>query len=86
MGDVVINAIHCHGVLNEVVCSNGEEVDFTRNLISHDCGRGDFNHHADFDVWIKGNIFLTQLIHGRLQNFFGSPDFTKAGNHGEHDA
>ena len=68
---VWVYAIYGQSILNEVIGSNREEVDFFSDFISHHSCRWDFNHDAYFDIWIKGDAFLIELIHALFEYFLG---------------
>ena len=85
MGDFFVQAIHCQGVLNEVIGAETEEFDTAGERAGRQRSGRNLDHGADFDLRIKWHpfdfefafIFLNQLV--CLEQLF------QAGDHRIHE-
>ena len=52
MGNLLVAAVDCQGVLNEVIGPDTEKIDIVGDDIGHDHRRGDLYHGTDFDITV----------------------------------
>src|SRR5580765_2665681 len=85
MSNFLVQTIHSQRVLDQVVSSHAEELGALGQGFGRDRGRGDLDHDANFQVWIKRNSFRLELPLIFLDQFVSLDQFVQAGNHGVHD-
>src|SRR6056297_702749 len=85
ISDMLITAIYCKKVLDQVIGANGEEIDFLRQKRGNHYRRWGFDHDADRDVRITSNPLMFQLRCYLAQNPFTGTDFGNAADHRKHD-
>jgi len=84
MGDAFVEAIDSDGVLDEVVGTDAEEIDFFGEDVGGDGGAGDFDHGADFHFGIERDAFGAEFGPTLFEEEIGLAEFIDARNHGVH--
>ena len=84
-GEARIAPVGRHGVLDQVVRADAEEVHFLRQVVGRQCGRRDFDHDADRHRRVDRYPVLQQFIPRLFKKRLRPPEFLHARYHGEHD-
>ncbi len=57
--DVLVAAVDGQGILNQIVGTQAEKINFFHEVVQHHYSGGHFNHHADRHVAVERNaVFL----------------------------
>ena len=86
IGDRLAHTVSSHGVLDQVVCTDGEEVCVLGELVSQNSCSRDFDHASDFNVVTDLDAFSDQFSAGCFVASLGILEFLNSGDHREHDA
>src|ERR1700730_13900550 len=82
MRDALVHPVDCDCVLDQIVGSNAEEIDFVRKQIGRDCCAWNLNHYADFHFRACAT---THFLATFFQNLPGAAQFFETGDHRKHD-
>ena len=80
-----VHAVGSHCVLDQVVSTDREEVNFFGKLIRQHCCRWNFNHDTHLDIVRYSNSFSLQFRFFFFVNCFSFTEFCQESNHREHD-
>ena len=69
-GDFSVITIHRQQILRQVVTADTKEINLFAALVDNEHDRQYFQHDAEWDLFIKRNVFVTQLLFGFRQLFF----------------
>ena len=86
VGHVSVAAVDGHGVLDEVVGADAEEIDLFGDGVGHDGCRGHFDHDAHGDALLVGQSVVFQRLGGFGDQPFGFDDLLDMGDEGQQDA
>ena len=85
VGDGVVAAVGAHGVADEVVRADGEEVGNLGELVGDEGGGRSLDHDTDLDVLVELTALVGQLLLALLDKLLDGHDFLYAGNERNHD-
>jgi len=80
-----IGSVSRHGVLAEIIGTDGEEIHFLCQLVCNDRRRGDLDHDADLRIFRKRNPFFSHFILTLIDDLHGLAHAGNGCHHGEHD-
>ena len=72
MGDLLVHAINCQRVLNQIVGPDTEKIYLAGQHVSRYGGAWDLDHRADLDFVGDVDLCLTQLFFALRQHFDGA--------------
>ena len=84
VGDPFVQPVHRQRVLDQIVGADAEEFYAPRERIGGQHRRRDFNHGADFQAVVEGDIPGAQFLLAFLDQRVGLGQLVEAGNHGIH--
>ncbi len=84
VGDFFIHPVHGQRILDEIVCADAEKIASPRERIRHHRGRGNLNHHADFQVFVERHVLRAEFALELSQQAVGLVQFVQTGNHRIH--
>ena len=84
MRHLLVRAVGGERVLDEVVAADAEKFYALRQRVGDERGGWNFNHRADFQVFVKRNFFRAQFVFAFFDERVGLLQFFEAGNHRIH--
>ena len=85
VGNLLVDAVHRAGVLNQVIRADREEVNLLRQHIRADSRHRNLDHNADLDVRVEGYTFRGQHVLRLLEHLLCITHLIHRRNHREHD-
>src|SRR5512132_2385580 len=83
--DLFVHPVDRKGVLDQIVCSNAEEIDLGCEDIGTNGGAWNFNHRANLTLFAQRNARPTQLFLALSEHGLGAAQFIQTRDHGKHD-
>ena len=81
----LVHAIDGERVLNQVVGSNTEKIDFARKHVSGNSSTWDFDHRTDFGFFANIDLRGVQIASTIIQDRIRATQFIQTGDHWKHD-
>src|SRR5205814_4430326 len=83
--DLFVHSFDCKRILDQIVGSDGEEIDLgCENIRAEGCA-WDFNHRANLDLFAQRNARPAQLFMALSEDGLGTAQFLQTGDHRKHD-
>src|SRR3982751_1883156 len=82
--DFLVHSVDRKDVLNQIVCSDAEEIDLASEDISAEGRAWDFDHRPNLDLFVQRNARAAQFFIALSEHGLGTAQFLQTRDHGKH--